>query len=810
MEKLKTHFLVGIFFISAATLSLELSLIRYFSISQQYHFAFLVVSFAFLGYGASGSFLTLFNTLKQVKRETFLSTSAFLFSLAILLGFLFSNSLPFDFIQLTWNIHQIYYIFLYEFFLSLPFFFAGLTISFMLTEAPHEVNRIYFSDLLGAGAGTLFSLLVFLPNGDRGVILFISFLPLLSSLLFGLKRHFLFKGIAILAMAGEICIFFASPSWLSFRISPFKPLPLSLHYPESKLLLTKWSAISRIDVFKSPAIRFAPGLSLLYTKALPLQLGLSEDGGEPSAITQFKGMDDPSLDFLRALPSAFAFSLVQRPKVLIVEPGGGLEVIQAFIHNASKIKIIENNPLLIKILRTELASFSGHLYEKQNIRVEASTSRAALKKDKESYDLIVFAMADVFGAAGSGLYSFGENYIYTVDSFADILDRLSPKGIASMSFYLLPPPRQEIRALATWIEALEKKEKNPAFHIIALRSWGTISYFIKKSVFTAQEIQKLKVFAKTFRFDLVYYPGIRENEVNIYNKFNKPLYYDLAVQIINPMQRQALFSGYLFQIEPTTDNRPFFFNFFKPTKIKETYQAFGKKWLPFFQGEYLVVWLLIQSALMACLMILLPLIIRRKQGINQGKGSWAVFFYFSLIGAAYMFVEIVLLHKFILFLGHPLYSASFIVFSLLFSSSIGSLSSKKILGKNLRKNLKIVLLICSSGVITAFFGFSLLNQHLIGLELAHKILLSFLVIFPLGFCMGFPFPSGIRMLEGEKKASIPWAWATNAFSSVISTSAALLIAFMGGYSLVLILSAGAYSLSFLFLAFSNHRNKPDS
>jgi len=810
MTEMKNRSLVAIFFVSSATLCLEISLTRYFSISQQYHFAFLVVSIAFLGYGASGSFLTLFKTFHSVDRDTFLSYSSLLYSLTILLSFLLCNSIPFDFIRLSWDKNHVFFVVLYYFLLSVPFFFAGLTISFAISRASHLVTKIYFSDLLGAGAGTLLALIVFLPRGDRGVVIFISLLALLSSFLFGAKRPFTFKLLLLFLVAAEIGLLLYSPSWLSFRISPFKALPVALKYPQAKSLFTEWNATSRVDILESPAVRYAPGLSLLYEKKLPPQLGLSVDGGELSAITQFKNSSDPRLEFLSYLPSSLAYTFLESPNTLIIEPKGGLDVLSALVFDASQIKVIESNPLIVKLLRKELAQFSGNLYLKKNIQLESAYSRASLKQDKKIYDLIVFSLTDVFGASGTGLYGFGENYLYTAESFIHILNRLSPDGLVSVSLYLLPPPREEMRILATWIEALEKSEKDPFSRLIAIRSWGTISLFIKKSPYSKHQIQKLKDFADKCLFDLVYYPGIKTEEANIHNKFEKPLYHNLTLQLLTPSKREKLYKNHLFQVKPVTDNRPFFFNFFKLNKLKATYRALGQKWFPFLQGEYLVPLLFFQSVIIAFVLIFFPLFVHRKVKNVERGAPLRIFFYFSLIGMAFMFVEITLIQKFILFLGHPLYSISVIIFSLLFSSGLGSFFSKKLMGHNLKKNLRSALLFCAGLIVIYLFLLPFFYEYLIGLKLILKLILTFLIIFPLGFLMGFPFPTGIRLLGKKEKRLIPWAWASNAFSSVINSIFALMIAFWGGYNFVLMLAAGGYLLALPFLSFSNHGNKADA
>jgi hypothetical protein len=804
---MKFRFLVSIFLVSSATLCLEISLIRFFSVSQQYHFAFLVVSIAFLGYGASGSYLSLIKNIQHKTKETFLAWTALIFSISIPLCTFTANAIPFDLIKLSWSSNQIFFIFLYYIVLSLPFFFAGMILSFAITRTPASVNIIYFFDLLGAGAGTLLTIFIFLPKGDKGVTLILSSLVLIAAWLFGTKLSVWFKVTLSLLLVIEIYLFAAGPSWLSFRISSFKALPVALKYPGAKRLFTRWNAISRIDVIDSPAVRYAPGLSLLYTQTLPPQLGLSIDGSELNAITSCQTLKDSSLDFLSSLPSSFPYFLLDRPRVLILDPKGGLDILTALYFNASFVKVIEENPLISHIVYEELASFSGQIYEKEEIRSETSNSRSALKKEKNDYDLITFSLADVFGSSGTGQYGFGEKYLYTIESFSNTLERLSSDGMASMTFYLLPPPRQEIRILATWIEAIRKVTDQPEAHLVAIRSWGTISYFVKKSPFESDDIKALKDFADQNLFDLVYYPGIKPDEPNIHNQFDKPIYYDIVLKLLSPSECQKFYDDYLFQVKPVSDDKPFFYNFFKLKKIKTTYTALGQKLLPLLQGEFLVFVLLAQAVAVAFALILLPLFIQNKRRIHSKINSLTVFFYFGLIGMSFIFLEITFIQKFILFLGHPLYSMALIIFALLFSSGIGSLVSKKILGQNVLKNVKFVFLLSALLIVAYNFILPSFFNTLIGLKIMVKFFLSLSMIFPLGFLMGFPFPTGIRLLKHDGEKIIPWAWATNAFSSVVNSVAALVIAFWGGYTLVMIIAAGGYFIAPFFLGFSDHRDK---
>jgi len=557
-------------------------------------------------------------------------------------------------------------------------------------------------------------------------------------------------------------------------------------------------------------VRFAPGLSLVEGNQPPPQLGLSVDGGDLNAVTKVSSLDDPALAFLSSLPSSLPYFLLSRPRVLVLEPRGGLDVLEALVFQASKIVAFESNPLLPRLLRNELSSFCGNLYNRPDIKIISEHPRAAMKKEKSSYDLIIFGLTDVFGAAATGLHGVGENYLYTVESFLRLLDLLAPNGLIILSSYLLPPPRQEAKILATWIEALERKQLDPASRLAAIRTWGTLSLFIKKEPFNEQEIARLKDFCRERLFDTVYYPGIKKEELNIYNQMDRPAYEELFSLLLDPSRRKAISENYLFEIKPASDNRPFFYNFYKWKKGKATYEALGKNLIFLFEGKFLLALLFLQAGLAAFAFIMLPLSGLRQDSASPRRILALVFFYFGLLGAAFIFIEIILIQKFILFLGHPLYSVSTVIFSLLFSSGMGSLSSKKILGADPLKRMKACLLFCAILTLLYLYLLPAFFERFVGLSLGLKISFSLGLIFPLGFLMGFPFPTGIRLLERTNSRLIPWAWSANAFSTVTNSILAHLIALSAGYNAVLILAAGGYLFALPFLRFADHGNKADA
>lgn len=795
----KFRFLLGLFLISTTTLSFELFLLRYFSVTQQYHFAFFVVSIAFLGYGTAGSFLTIIT--KKFSEEHFGLLSLF-FSLSVFCCYILSNSIPFDFIQLAWKPEQIFIIILYYLILGFPFFFSGLIISSAVTRYTEIINKIYFADLLGAGTGTILSFFIFLIKGDSGAILIISLLPILASIVFSLRKNSFMIFLSIFMIPLAVIVFQNNPEWIKFRISSFKPLPTALRYPDSQHLFTEWNSTTRIDAIDSPAVRYAPGLSLLYNDLLPKQYGISIDGGNLTAVTHFENKRSPGLKFLFYLPSSLPYTVLSHPRVLILEPKGGLDVLTAHVFSAEKIKVIANNPLLSKVIREDLSRFSGNLYKQKSVDHVVSEARTALKRIKDKFDLIVLSLTDVFGASGTGIYGLGERYLLTIESISEIIGKLDTNGIINLNLYLLPPPRQEARLLATCIEALKKTGKDPNKNLMVVRSWGTLSIFIKNHPFTESEIDSIRQKCFDLRFDLVFYFNIKKEEINIFNKFDQPYYYNIVTRLLDADTRKIFYRDYLFNVRPVTDDKPFYYNYFKFTKIKETYKTLGLKWLPFLQGEFIVPLVLIHALIFAAVLILFPFMILRKK-YDPNTNYLRPFVYFSLIGLAYMFIEITLIQKFILFLGQPIYSAGVIIFSLLFSSSLGSFFSDRFIRGNIEKKLKISLLLCSGLLAVNPPFLNILFDRFGALSLAWKAPLSLAIIFPLGFLMGFPFPTGCRKLRTVSPHILPWAWASNAFASVIGSVAALLIAFIYGYSWVLWIGSGLYLLSIFFFNFKN-------
>ncbi len=290
-------------------------------------------------------------------------------------------------------------------------------------------------------------------------------------------------------------------------------------------------------------------------------------------------------------------------------------------------------------------------------------------------------------------------------------------------------------------------------------------------------------------FDIVYVPGVEPSDVNVHNRFPEPMYYNIVNGMLHSDDREKFYAGLLYDITPTTDERPFFFHFFKWGRLLETYESLGRKWQPLVEGGYLVPIALVQALGLSIALILLPL---RRLGGLEVEGRWKILMYFFCLGLGYMFIEVASIQKFILLLGHPTYSISAIIFSLLLASGLGSYLSGRIEPRS--RGHKLVLL--SVGLLAPIYCLaSPFVQSLLGLPISFRLIGSFVVMAPLGILMGIPFPVGIRMLTEPKKALVPWAWAANGCASVLGSMLPTILALSFGFSRVFLVAGIIYLVS---------------
>jgi spermidine synthase len=795
--------------ISAAVLGYEVLLVRLFSIVQWHHFAYMVISIALLGYGASGTFLALAQHRLRRRFEIAFAASAALFAVSAVAAFAIAERLPFNALAVIWEPRQLLWLPVLYLVFMLPFACGATCIGLALSAFPDEIGRIYRCDLIGAGAGALGIVAVLFLVFPPAALKFTAGLGLAASVLATLlpgaaarrwrAAPFVLGGMAAVALIPQ--------SWTALLLSEYKGLSQALLVPESEVTQEESSPLGLLTVIRSPAIPFrhAPGLSLENAAEPPPQLGVFTDGDGLSVITRFDGRTEP-LRYLDDTPAALPYHLLERPAVLILGAGGGSDVLLALYHRAPRIDAIELNAQFVRLVRERHADFAGGLYNRPEVRVHVAEARSFVIRSGERYDLIQLPLLDSFAAAASGTLSLSESYIYTVEAFRDYLEHLRPGGYLAVTRWLKLPPRDSLKLFATALAALERMGvAEPGRQLALIRSWNTTTLLVKNGPLSAAEIGAIRAFAAERSFDLDYYPGIGRDEADRFNALEEPWLFAGAAALVG-RERDAFIGSYKFDLRPATDDRPYFFDFFRWRALPELIERRALGGAALLDWGYLILWAtLIQALALGVVLILAPLAFSaRGRGPRADRGRYAL--YFLAIGLAFLFIEIASIQRFVLFLGHPLYAVAVVLSAFLVFAGLGSGMAARLeaalaaLGRPPASAVSIAVLGITSMALLQLLLLPAVFRWLMPLADAPKVLLSLLLIAPLAFCMGLPFPLALSRLARQAPKLVPWVWGINGCASVASAVLATLLAMSLGFNAVVVIAIALYAAAAMMLA----------
>jgi hypothetical protein len=816
-------YLITLWLMSASALAYEINLTRFFSVAQFYHFAFMIVSLALLGYGASGTFWAIFPLKERLFINRKLGWIAAGQAITVIGAYLLANQIPFDSFSIMWDPKQAILLTGQFICLAMPFFCHGLAAGLLLAHIHAHSNKTYAVNLFGSSLGCLIALIAPARLGIEGIVMLCCSIASLAALIsftgeipkensnkIGNNAPSFWIGIAI-----SLVFFLIStrdvaarssenmPAMLpEINLSPYKRLSQALQVPGARVVFHKENPFSRIDVIQDAGTRSLPGLSYRCLGDIPTQDGLLIDGDEISPIIKTK----TNPDLFTCLPSSVAFLIHPQAEALLIEPRGGLEILVALALGSKRVSVVEANSLIVEA--------AAPVYSQSKVHVYSETGRNFLRGTNEMFDIIDYPLTSPYHPVRSGAYSLTEDYRYTVESFTEALAHLNHDGILVITRWLQNPPSEDLKTFATVLTALEKFGGNPASQIAVLRGYNTVTSLVKAQAFSEQEWETIRHFAEEKAFDLVYAQRLDEKESNRFNITLEPIYFRMYNSLANSPQRQAFYQSYPYDISPPTDDRPFFAHFFKWSQIKIILSELGKSMQPFGGAGYLaVISLLILATILASTIILLPLKLRwssMRKSSNLGENqSYPLsyrqidtFIYFAMLGMGYLLIEIPLIQQFILFLGHPTYSMTSVLFSLLFFSAIGSAMSMKI------PLLKAIFMLTILSMLVPFL-LPALFRIVPGLPLAGKLALSSIAIAPLGFLMGIPFPAGINRLSLQGAGSmIPWAWGINGATSVIASVLAALLAISLGFRMVFYSGAVCYGIALLTVLTVRRRRSP--
>jgi SAM-dependent methyltransferase len=788
--------LVATLFVSAAAIGYELVLMRMLSIVQWHHFAYMIISLALLGYGASGTAIAVFRQRFETDFERAIAWSALACSITMLGCFVVAQLIPFNALEIVWDSSQFAKLTLVYLVLFVPFFFAACCIGLAFTYCSVDARRIYFFDLLGAGAGATLSIgILFLLSPQMAIFLLV-LLPLAASFIVA-------GGLA----GGRSRVTLAQLSWLvvlalgvnqdglELRISEYKGLTQALQVVDSQVVSESWSPLGMLTVVDSPTVPFrhAPGLSFNTTHIPPPQLAVFTDGDGMSAITQFGG-DLADIAYLADMTSALPYVLLEQPRVLILGAGTGSDVLQAIYYGAREVVAVELNPQMIELVADRYAEFAGHLYGRPAVSVRAEEVRGFIARNAESYDLIQIGLLDSFGASGAGVQALNESYVYTVEAIREYLADLAAGGVVAVTRWVKVPPRDSLKLVATAAEALDSMGiEDPGERMAVLRSWNTVTLLIRNGDFSADEIGAIRRFAARNSFDTAWFPGMRREDSNRYNVLDSPYFYEGVLALLGD-GAVAWRDRYKFDIRPATDDRPYFFHFFRWRTLPELLTIRKAGGAGLVEWGYLVlVATLLQALLIGALLILVPLAAARKRWPSGTAPRYGL--YFLLLGLAFMFVEMAFIQKFILYLSHPLYSVAVVLSAFLVFAGVGSAVSgrvrerARVIGTSPVTMVVVVISLVASAYLVLLPP---LFAATVGFADALKVAISIALIAPLAAAMGMPFPLGLERLSGISPDFVPWAWGINGFASVVSAVLATLMAIEVGFSVVIVLAIAFY------------------
>jgi spermidine synthase len=521
-----------------------------FSIAQFYHFAFLVISLALLGFGASGSMLAIWPRLADRRAWPWLAMS---FAAATLAGYLVVDHLAFDSYRIVLEPGEGLVLVLDLVALALPFLFAGAVVGGMLRAATERSDRTYAANLLGSAAGAVVAPLAIGAVGSALAIVLCAGAGAGAGLLLADRRAARTAAAAGLGIAAALLV--ASPDLLDIVPSPYKRIATLSLDPATRTVATMESPTSRLDIVEAPTIHSAPGLSLGYQRPLPAEAGLVIDGDTLLPVLDVRQAPAELAD---ALPISVALAARPGGRVLFLGSGGGIDAWAALARGAREVTVVEPNPLVLQALVGPLRERAG-LAGDPRVRLVEAEIRTFASAAGRSYDVVELALTDAYRPISAGAFTLSETYTLTVEAVRDYLRLAGPDGLLVITRWLQEPPSESARTLATTMEALGDRPAQQ--HIVAFRSFQTITVLAKATPFSELDTGNLLEAVDARRYDIVLAPRIPPGSVNRYALLPEPADHQLALELAGAADRaEARASALDIAPRPTIAR---FFQFFR-------------------------------------------------------------------------------------------------------------------------------------------------------------------------------------------------------------------------------------------------------
>ncbi len=770
--------LAGVAISSFAALLLELALTRLFSVVLFYHFAFLAISIALLGLGSGGVFAYLGKSwLVRFSTRTLLSCLCVINAATVPVVLEIVLHVPVSLSLSRVNLLRLTAIYLAS---AVPFFVTGLEFSILFARESRHISRLYGADLLGGALACL------------GVV------PLLNFL--GGPNTILFAG-AMAAIGGAVWAADQRLRKITLGLAEVLLIVIAANYSgrlidvvyakgifrdKAWVEFARWNAISRVEVD-----RVGPAKAVVIDADASTYIMNADPKLWQGTVWQHN---------LMSAPAALANVLRPHGEYAIIGPGGGVDVLRAVANGSPSVTGIEINPIIANtVMRGRYADYSHHLYERPEVHIHVTDGRSFVRNAKQNFDVVQMTLVDTWASTAAGAFALSENSLYTVEAFQEYFSHLKPDGMVAITRWEFRQPREALRVVSVATQALhELGVQNSARNFIVVSEGDLdedgipVVVLAKKSAFTPEEEAQVRShLADNPALVALYLPSdARENAFSALIARNDPY---------------AFAREYPYNVAPVKDNAPFFFFTLKLDQILHREDlSEGIDWKVNL-GVVVLAMVLVISFVAVLAFLVIPLAVRGGRSHERPVRL----LYFVAVGLGYILVEIAFIQRFVLFLGHPTYALTVVVFLLLLSSGAGSLASRKWFVRTGRAWLPLAFI--TSVLLLYVFILPRLLNSLVGLPFAAKLLSSAVLLVPLGFAMGMPFPTGLRALasipvpefpRAEKSEcqenSVEWAWAMNAGSSVLGSVLAMVIAIQFGLNATLACGAGAYLMAILF------------
>ena len=799
----------GLFLISLTALVVELLLTRIFDVILTGNLAFMIISCAIFGLGLGGLYATLVPCAPGEKPTPSLATTTVLFAVTVWALPLLLNLIPFSFDQVgRHTLFQLGCFLLLYLVLLAPFFFAGLCVSRIFSNAPRHIQRLYFWDLSGAAIGTAILVPLMAPLGPSWLLVAVALAALTAAGLFSTAR----RPLAFLAIAA---VFASAPIVLGPRY-----LTLALHdnkrdtlqsIQQGHLEFSRWDPVSKIEILDAPP-----------RTSNPEDHGrkhIAYDGGTLSS--DFFPFDGDYRALRDNLPTRLPFHFWNRGVLashylrrdtgytaLIIGSAGGQETKAALMYGASRVDAVEMVRTVVELGTGRYARYIGGLYNDPRVHVYVAEGRSFLRASQRTYDVIQIFSNYTTASIASGSGSLRADYLQTADAYAEFYTHLAPDGILHINHEAYP--RMIATAAAAW-RSLGRDDFRS--HVLVFEATGAPDYLptvlIKMSPWTPAEIEDARRFysmaiARDRRYALV------ENPLDRAHSFLPDAFYSGALPA-------SLLRNAPYDASAVTDDRPSFRFMRRSLSMVEPSQPSGLNdstasmlnaqlrggWLP-------MDWIHLiggsaASVFYGLLFVLAPMLTSRV-GRRRWPGKVPALTYFSLLGAGFIAIELIFIQIFMKLIGYPLYAVTVVIAVMLFGAAMGSLTSRSLAGRDGARWYVAFGGVLATGVLT-WLTYAPVSTFFIASPLAVRVTVAATMILPMAYFMGMPFPLGILQLESKPRGAVAWAWSMNGLFTTIGGVATTFASLWFGFRETFLVALGVYALSSLAFAVLRQANR---